>query len=354
MRLIGILAIIVGIALIYFSLHLPDQLPAEYHETVSSTIMPLGQVIISISITALLFEHFGYVDYTVSRVCDALTQDEVLNVLDLSRKEELKGLLFEDIYLGHQPAQDPSQLVQQLNNDINALLADYYYEDYHTSCDISIITAQNGQRYFRKHISRAFTVCPIQTDRKCLLARLYNLNTNDIPLGTKDQNGNDLSPIRFLELSINDKKLLPETDYKLVPSKNTDNNLYSTNYKLLLSDNSLLELTNSQLRIKLVYVTYVLCTDPLYSITVDKPCKSFSCHFSSNIPDYNLHVKSYGFMSFSSNERKMHIQTQNGVTVRFRSWILPGDGAVAMLTPKQSVAVCPIYASKLYRPECPA
>ena len=354
MLLVGALAILIGVILIYLSSHLLEQMPEEYRDMTASTIMPLGQVMISISITALLFERFGYVDYTVSRVCDALTRDEVLNVLDARRKEELKELLFEDIYLGHQPAQDPGQLVQQLNEDINVLLADYYYEEYHTSCDISIITAQDGQRYFRKHISRIITVRPIQADRQCELTRLYYLHTNDIPPGTKSQDGHELSPVRFTELSINDKKLLPETEYQLVRDKNTDSSPYSVNYELKLKDHSLLKLTDGQLRVKLVYTTHVLCTDPLYSITVDKPCKSFSCHFSSNIPDYNLHVKSYGFMSFGSSTRKMHIQTQNGVTVRFRSWILPGDGAVAMLMPKQSAAACPIYASRLYRSGCPA
>ena len=181
MLLVGALAILTGVILIYLSSHLPEQMPEEYRDMTASTIMPLGQVMISISITALLFERFGYVDYTVSRVCDALTRDEVLNVLDARRKEELKELLFEDIYLGHQPAQDPGQLVQQLNEDINVLLADYYYEEYHTSCDISIITAQDGQRYFRKHISRIITVRPIQADRQCELTRLYYLHTHDIP-----------------------------------------------------------------------------------------------------------------------------------------------------------------------------
>lgn len=343
MLLVGALAIFTGIFLIYFSSHLPKQLPIQYADMISSTLMPLGQVIISISITALLFERFGYVDYTVNRVCDALARDEVLNVLDAERKEELKELLFEDIYLGRQPAQDPSQLVKQINTDINTLLSDYYYEEYHTSCDISIITSQDGQRYFRKHISRIMTVRPIQMDRECKLTRLYHLSTNNISSGIKDQEGNVLSPVQFVELSIGDKTLPPETGYKLVQEKNTNDSPYSVSYRLVLTDKNLLNLSDKPLQIKLVYVTYVPNTDPIYSITVDKPCKSFSCHFSSNIPDYNLHVKSYGFMSFSNNTRKTHLKTQNGETVRFRSWILPGDGAVAVLTPKQSVPVCPIY-----------
>lgn len=338
MLFVGILAVIVGISLIFFSSHVPQWIPTEYSQLISSTVMPLGQVIISVAVTALLFEHFGYVDYTTNRVCDALARDEVLNVLTSGRKEELKDLLFEDIYLGHQPDQDPMQLVRQLDKDTDELLADYYYEEYHTSCDISIMVAQDGQYYFRKDIHRTFTAKPIRADHKCQLSRLYHSSTNDIPSGTRDSLGHELTAVSFTRLVFNDKPLEYGKDYRLVKEDKEGNPTYATSYRLKLTNENLLKIDCQGLRVEMAYTTHVRCTDPLYSITVDKPCKSFSCHFSINIPNYNLHVKSYGFMAFGSSTRKMHIQTQNGVTVRFRSWILPGDGAVAVLTPKQSIS----------------
>lgn len=350
MILIGVLVIVAGVGLIILSFQLPEWLPDGYGETASSTVMAIGQVAISISVTALLFEHFGYVDYTVNRVCDALSQDEVLSVLNDSRKRDLKDILFEDIYLGHDPAQAPKELVAQLDKDIDTLLESYYYEEFHTSCDISMITAQDGQRYFCKHIHRAITVRPIQKGKSCQMSRLFFLRTNSIPSGTKNLHGDILLPVKFLQVSVNGQELEEKKDYQLTDAYDKDAGPYSINYRLILNDKKLLEI-GDQLRIELAYVTHVLSTDPLYSVTVDKPCKFFSCHINSNISDYNLHIKSYGFMALGDNTRRMHIETQNGVNVRFRSWILPGDGTVVMLTPKQSAPACPIYGG-LPSPVC--
>lgn len=346
MILIGILAIAAGVGMIILSFFLGDWLPEGYGDTAASTVMAVGQVAISVSVTALLFEHFGYVDYTVNRVCDALAHDEVLNVLNDSRKKELKDILFEDIYLGRQPAQAPKELVEQLSVDIGDLLESYYYEEFHTSCDISLIIAQDGQRYFRKHVHRTITMKPIQQGGQCRASRLFFLRTNGIPEGTKDIWGNELLPVQFLQVRVNDQPLEQNRDYRSEVSQDSDAGPYSINYKLVLNDVDLLEI-GENLRVELVYVTHVLATDPLYAVTVDRPCKFFSCHISNSAPDYNLHVKSYGFMALGNSRRRMHIETRNGVTVRFRSWILPGDGTVAVLTPKQSTPVCPIHGGPL-------
>ena len=342
MTLIGIVGITIGIVLTIISLHFPSWFPKKWEEVFSSIFMSGGQVALSISVTSMLFEHFGYVDYTVNRVCDALADDAVLNVLTDSRKKQLKDILFEDIYLGRQPAQAPKELVEQLDGDIDTLLEDYYYEEYYTSCDISMVTAQDGQRYFRKHIHRALTIRPIRKEKSCRVTRVYYLRTNDIPSGTRDLRGDPLQPVKFLQVTVNNRELAEGTDYSLEDRKDKDAGPYSINYVLKLKDESLLEI-GERLRIELVYLTHVLSTDPLYAVTVDKPCKFFSCHIHNTMSDYNLHAKSYGFMAFGDSTRRMLIETQSGVNVRFRSWILPGDGAVVVLTPKQSVPACPIH-----------
>ena len=64
-----------------------------------STVETIGQTIISISFSSLLLEWFGYVNYTRKRMCEILAEDEVIKVLDLKRKKELKSALIQDIYM---------------------------------------------------------------------------------------------------------------------------------------------------------------------------------------------------------------------------------------------------------------
>lgn len=340
----GALLVLVGIAAVIASVGLPE----AHRGAVSAISMTVGQALISIGVTAFLFEHFGYVDYTVDRVCDALARDEVLHVLEKDRKKELKGILLEDIYLGRAPALDPQLLVRQLNNDIGRLLEDYYYEENYVTCDISLVTAQDGQEYFRKLIHRFFTVRPIQEGKDCCLDRLYFSRTNPIPDGVFDEENKAIRPVQFTSLYIDDKKLEFGTDYTVSEEELERDSTYPIACQLKLRDENQMRFSSGAVRVSMTYMTHVRTTDPLYSVTVDKPCKEFSCYVNNGIPHYQLHMKSYGFMVYDTTDRKTHFHTRMGEVAHFSSWILPGDGVVAMLTPKLS----PAFPTE-ERPVCP-
>lgn len=211
-RILGLLIFIIGIVCIIASFELPIWVPKERAKAVSDITMVTGQILVSVSVTGLLFEQFGYADYTTRRICDALAQDEVLDILSQERKEEMKDRLFEDIYLGRSPEPDPLCLVKQLDGDIERLLADYYYEEFFTSCDISVVETQDGQKLFRKQIHRNLTACPIQTGRECTLERLYRVQRPGLKDGTKDRNGVVLDAVKITELIIQDETLTEGTE----------------------------------------------------------------------------------------------------------------------------------------------
>lgn len=141
-HILGFLILTIGVVCIVASFEVPIWVPAKRAEGFSEVTMVIGQILVSISVTALLFEQFGYADYTTRRICDVLVRDEVLDILSQKRKEELKDRLFEDIYLGRLPEPDPLRLVEQLDEDIDRLLADYYYEEYNRSTKSPISKAQ--------------------------------------------------------------------------------------------------------------------------------------------------------------------------------------------------------------------
>lgn len=337
MRILGLLILVLGVVCVLMAFELPVWVPPERTEQISDLAMTIGQTLISIAATALLFERYGYADYTTKRVCDALARDEVLNVLSPKRKEELKDLLFEDIYLGHQPSADPLSLVDQLDQDIDRLLENYYYEEYYTSCDISIVETMDHQKLFYKQIHRNFTAHPIRTNCECMLERLYRVRISGLGEDTRDLNGNPLSAVQIKKLVIRGKDLKEGKDYQLkVEPLPDDSSPYMNIYTIEL--NSEWKTFSDELRVEMVYETYVPYSDPYYSVTVDRPCKYFSCNFSFSTDTHDLHVKGYGFMSTGDTLRKHQIKMQNGVTVRYRSWILPGDGAVAFFYPKENMS----------------
>ena len=90
---VGVVGILVGIVLILISYHI------NFKDDVNSVIQMIGQTVISISVSSLLLEWFGYVNYTQKRMCEILAEDEVINILDMKRKRELKSALIKNIYM---------------------------------------------------------------------------------------------------------------------------------------------------------------------------------------------------------------------------------------------------------------
>lgn len=339
-RLVGGVIIIVGLVFVIGAQLSISLIAGRFGDVINSILMPLGQVLLSIGVTARVFEHFGYADYTTERVCEALASEEVLNVLNEQRKIELKDMLFEDIYLGRQPEKAPQELVHQIEGDMEALLADYYYDEYHTFCDISLFEDKNGRRFIKKKIHRTIMIKPIRAGKRCKVDGLFYSRTNKIDAVGDD--GETLAPVKFDSLYIDDVKMKEGIDFRL-HSDECDHINYPRLYTIQMLRNGkaaedALVLEKAEMRVRMDYTTYVSCEDLMYSVTVRKPCKSFFCSFNCNIPEHILRVKSYGFMSFGrntpdKNARRIDVRTETGVTVRFRSWLLPGDGAIIMIEP---------------------
>lgn len=330
----GTIIIALGIIIILVSFLLKPRIPETYSEVVASTCITLGQIAISIGVTAMLFEHSGFADYAVRRMCDVLLRNETLHSLNMNRKQELKNLLFKNIYLGNQQTDDSLTLLDQLDKDTNKLLSDYYYEEYITYCDMSLVETEDGRTLLHKNMRRIFTAKPIQDGKICNLERLYYVRISG-PHGTiRDKSGQEIQPLSIPKVVINNKVLTPKKDYSLkYLSSQFDEDPYSSSYELMLKAPEQLTFSR-ELKVELHYETYVPYNDPYYAVTVDRPCKFFSCTFSKDISNYDLTVKSYGFMSYGNSQRKHQIKTQNSIVVRFRSWILPGDGALAILSPQ--------------------
>lgn len=63
----GIIGSLVGLVIILLSKEFKD---------FASTLIMIGQTIISISFSSLLLEWFGYVNYTRKRMCEILAENE--------------------------------------------------------------------------------------------------------------------------------------------------------------------------------------------------------------------------------------------------------------------------------------
>ena len=114
-----------------------------------------------------------------------------------------------------------------------------------------------------------------------------------------------------------------------------DADCYDIEYRLKINDSELIKF-NKECNVDILYETFAEYSDKTYAITIDRPCKHFCCHFNLNMEEYDITIKSNGFMCYGVENvnRKREIQTYNGKMLRFLTWILPGDGVVSMISEK--------------------
>lgn len=316
---VALLGISIGIILILISNNFPRY---------ESTIGMIGQTIITISASSLLLEWFGYVNYTRKRMCEILAEDEVIQVLDMDRKKELKSALIKNIYMYNAPSLqlEENNISTIIDNEMDNILKDYYFDEFIMYIDASIKNI-NEELHLKKKIR---TTCTAKTVNKqnCIL---------DNPISTylKPPN-NNMEAVKLKNFYINGEKLEIE-NWKIIEEDNTKEmkDTYTKHYSLqnVVDQNKNLFTFKEQISIDYEYETLVNIDDLVYSYQVPKACKHLCIHY--NAPsDYKIIMEGFGFMSTGNSQRQRLVKTENGCMIRFLDWILPGNGVMIVLQHK--------------------
>lgn len=316
----GIIGSLVGVILILVSKNI------ESYEDIFSMI---GQTIIAISFSSLLLEWFGYVNYTRKRMCEILAEDEVIKILDMKRKKELKSALIKNIYMPNNDLQE-NNIATIVDDEMDKILQGYYYDEYILYIDVSIIDGKDGKKYIKKDIRNTFTARSVKGD-KCTIRRL---------ISTYLEPPTDLEwePIVIKNLIINSKEITEIRDYAVPPCENNGELKESYSKHFLLDNNNKFlkgKLTfRESIDIDITYTSIVMIDDLIFSHQIDRACKHYCIHYNLNSEDYDIIMEGFGFMSLGNTKRQRTIKTNNGNMLRFLDWILPGDGVMVVLKEK--------------------
>lgn len=329
--------IVLGVLLIVISQYwgsttVFEQLSENEKDILVTATYSVGQVLVSTGITSVLFEWFGYVKYAQQRLSEVLSEKAVLNVLTLERKKELKKDLMMDIYLGNSENQGANDLVALIDEQMDSILKDYYYDEYITYVDTTFEEIK-GKRFIKKTIRRTFQVVPIVKGTQCQLNRLIQLYT--VPC---DYLGEKNPPLSIKSVRINGK-LLGSDEYYVDSSEgrdadddvNIENSIIYTKVHSLKLKNTKKLIFNDKIEVDLSYITLTPESDTSYSVTLDKPCKHFCMHYNLDFEKYELALRGNAFMVFGDKRKIRTVKTTNGTMIRFLTWALPGDGAVAVI-----------------------
>lgn len=316
---LSLLISLVGILIITFSDNFGN------YENIFITV---AQLLISVSVGSTLLEWFGYVNYSRKRMSEILISDDVLSVLNLKRKRELKTLLLKNIYMYNAPKlqNEENNILTIIDKEMDNILKDYYFDEYIIYTDVSILE-QNGRKYIKKKFRHTFKAKTINR-KKCILYTPINTylkppddNIKAFDLKSFKINGDqiDISNWVVEELDNNEEM----------------KNIYSKHYtfKDIIAKNKKSFTFKDELNIDFEYITIVEIEDLVYTYQIGRPCKHFCIHF--NAPEqYKILMEGFGFMSIDNAQRQRYVETENGCMIRFLDWILPGDGIIAVLQNK--------------------
>lgn len=282
----------------------------------------IGQLFISISGGSLLLEWFGYVNYTRKRMCEILCDNDVLNVLNTTRKRELKTALLNNLYMPNKNLGN-NNIVEVIDNEMDNILKDYYFSEYIMYVDIRI-HEENNKKFIKKTIRKTYTAETINNNQ-CSIERLLNIQISPVL---------DERTVQFGYLKINNEQI---NNISLQKDDNLDEvgNHYENYFFLDVNTLGKKLLFTDSISIDMEYTTYTDINDNVFSNQIDKPCKHYCIHFnySDNI---TMDLVGFGFMTSGNPNKRRIVKTQNGHMLRFLDWILPGDGVMAALTIKDS------------------
>lgn len=294
-----------------------------------STVKTIGQTIISISFSSLLLEWFGYVNYTRKRMCEILAEDEVIKVLDLKRKKELKSALIQDIYMPGKHI-DENTIVNVIDKELDNILSDYYYEEFIYYIDCTKIE-KNNTAYIQKDIRITFTAKTLKK-KKVIFDSLISTYLEPIDIDE------ELKPLKLRKLIINNADYTKKFKDEISNKENSANlkDIYSRYYCLDKSNKELAKIMTFKDRIyvDMEYSTIVNIDDLVFSHQIDRACKHYCIHFNADNNDFDLLIEGFGFMSLGKHDKERIVKTNNGYMLRFLNWILPGDGAIVVLKNK--------------------
>lgn len=318
---ISVCGVLVGIIMILLS---------QKYENYASILALLGQSITSISASSILIEWFGYVNYTRNRLSEILVEDEVLNVLDMKRKRELKSALIKNIYMPNMSLEE-NNIATIVDDEMDKVLKGYYYEEFITYVDAYKIQDENNIYFLKKDIRITFTAKSVNGER-CIVDTLISMCLDPIE-------SESLKPLELNKLLVNGKNLTEYFKYEIA-RKCTAGDLkgtYPTKFVLDRTNKNFKKYMNfsDTIYIDMEYSTIVNMDDLLYSYQIDKACKHYCIHFNIKSDEFDLAVIGFGFMSLGNNKRQRCIKTNNGYMLRFLDWILPGDGVSVVLKEKE-------------------
>ncbi len=314
LKVISSISLVVGIAAIFIAAYF-EQLYSPNSafnlgiigNTILAIIKSVGvSLIVSVfmSVLKLWFESTEY-----------LIRNGFINHLNKEELHELKVAIESELYFSKNNHNVDNNFYSFFGREVSSLLNKCFYSYYETTVECSIY-----ENYIVKTITKKFQI--INPSKKEVIEK--------IPFSAEMQKVegfqiHELYKIEKFEVDSDDLTVQINDELVIIDAYGESKDAYCVNVNAEFDAR-----VKKQTTIDMVIKTVAPIDDVCFSNKITKPCKQYEIIFIVKNSSCKLSWHNFGFLG-NHKDNIMETPIDNGVMLKLRDWILPGDGIVVAL-----------------------
>ncbi|NLD46688.1 MAG: hypothetical protein GX660_05745 [Clostridiaceae bacterium] len=276
-------------------------------DTIVAMLRGVGVALVTSVFVSVLKLWFESTDYLVkNNFIKFLSKEEMLN---------LKSEIESELYFSKNNHNKDNNFYSFFGREVSSLLNECFYSYYETTIECCI-----NDDYISKTITKKFQI--VNPSKKEVLEK--------IPFRAEMQkvsniDNRDLYKIEKFEIDSLDFTGQINNELLIVDEGNESKDAYCVKV-----DAEYEVKVKKQTTIDMVIKTIVPIDDVCFSNKITKPCKEYEINFIVKNSPCKLSWHNFGFLG-NHKDNIMETPIENGVILKLRDWILPGDGILVAI-----------------------
>ncbi|MHB9095572.1 MAG: hypothetical protein ACYC21_12965 [Eubacteriales bacterium] len=298
--------------------------------TLDSALQNLGNILITVAIGSTVLNYYGFIKHMRDRIKEVIVGHDYIETMSSKKKKSLidrleKALFFKDI-----PDLGDNSLFDTVKTQVQPLLTEYYIKEYIVTVDCKV-----EKDHIIKKVLKEIEYANLIPDKEVEI----DFTPLDADFKVIDQQEEDLEKIKkhyqLKRFKFGSEDYTEKVNVVYEKKKDDGINKDTYDWSARCDMNSIGKLLfKNSVTLKIETESIVPRDDVHLIHRVPRPCKNYCIHFNYNSDECYVVGEGFGFMDVSPHSNVEYRRNKNGLVIRFKSWILPGDGVIFTILDK--------------------
>lgn len=295
---------------------------------------------IPVGIISIVFGFFDRLSYAKHELSQVLYENEGYLLYDIDTQRDIKNKIEQNLYF--KDVNDPNSLYSIVQKEIISIVHNTYIDEYIINVDCKIV----NNMIEKKVHERIIYMNPNLKEKKkkkillseVLSTRVFQQDNEEIcddHTSTEKCNSCSFCCLRDVQLWINGVSHLVSVNVETDSRNDTQLPQYSTKFILTAQDKDSITIFEEPVVVDIKYVTKVPLSDNIYVHKIKRATRNYTMHFNFDPMQLDIIPVGYGFMDGDKVGKRVLIEHyETSKKIRFKDWILPGDGVFLTINKK--------------------